>query len=107
MTVTLTPCELLQPQRHQRSGIGERRDGGKMVGVGHGSKTSRDARRAPCIDNDPALSKVFGALVAADHGIEDAALRRLPEQRTCRLRRCIVETERLVERRFDQWRKVE
>src|SRR3954471_8860472 len=87
----LASGELLQPQRHRRIGIRERRDGGEMVGVRNRRKLRRDPGGLPHVNDAAALPEIFGTLVGADHRVQRAARRRWPEQRARGPRGNIVE----------------
>src|SRR5438067_13894678 len=78
-----------------------------MIGVGYDAEPSRDASRAPAINDCLALTKIFRAFVFADHCIEISSRGNFPEQWARGLGASGVEAERFVNRRSDQRSEIE
>src|SRR6516164_3784028 len=78
-----TPCQLLQPQHHLRTGFGQWRNGGEVIGIANRAEPGRHAAPAPSLNNGPALPEVLRTFVATHYSVETSLRRRRPEQGTC------------------------
>src|SRR3984893_11953968 len=103
----LAPRQFPQARDHLRVRIGQRSNRGEMVGVDNSAEPCRKPGRAPGIDNALALPKIFRAFVFAHHGVEASTQCPVPDRRARSPRSCMVETQRVVDRRFDQRAEIE
>jgi len=70
--------QLREPPHQLAVRVGQGGDDGEVIGARHGLAVCRHASLAPGIGEEAALAQELSGLRAADHGVEDPALRRGP-----------------------------